>query len=73
MLHGGIVMKRARSVDDYIDDASIWKGELKRLRSILQSTELEEDVKWGSPCYTYGGNNVVGMAGFKSYFGLWFH
>jgi len=73
MLHGGIVMKRARSVDDYIDDASNWKGELKRLRSILQSTELEEDVKWGGPCYTYGGKNVVGMAGFKSYFGLWFH
>ncbi len=66
-------MKRANSVDEYIDDAGIWKDELKRLRSILQSTELQEDVKWGGPCYTYGGKNVVGMAGFKSYFGLWFH
>jgi uncharacterized protein YdeI (YjbR/CyaY-like superfamily) len=27
----------------------------------------------GRPCYTYNGKNVVGMAGFKSYFGLWFH
>ena len=65
-------MKRARSVDEYIDDAGIWTGELKRLRSILQSAELDEEVKWGSPCYTYDGKNVVGMAGFKSYFGLWF-
>jgi len=66
-------MKRARSVDEYIADASSWHDELKRLRAILQSTELEEDVKWGGPCYTYNGKNVVGMAGFKSYFGLWVH
>jgi len=66
-------MKRARSVDEYISDASNWKDELKRLREILLSTELEEDVKWGGPCYSYDGKNVVGMAGFKSYFGLWFH
>ena len=66
-------MKRAKSVDEYIADAGIWKGELKRLREILQSTDLEEDVKWGGPCYTCDGKSVVGMAGFKSYFGLWFH
>ena len=66
-------MKRARTVDDYITDASGWQAELSRLREILRSTELEEDVKWGGPCYTYDGKNVVGMAGFKSYFGLWFH
>ena len=66
-------MKRAISVDEYIADAGSWKSELVRLREILRSTELEEDVKWGGPCYTYNGKNVVGMAGFKSYFGLWFH
>lgn len=66
-------MKRARTVDNYISDASNWQAELKRLREILKSTELEEDVKWGGPCYTVDGNNIVGIAGFKSYFGLWFH
>ncbi len=65
-------MKRASSVDEYIADAGAWQGELERLREILLSTELEEDVKWGAPCYTCDGKNVVGMAGFKSYFGLWF-
>jgi uncharacterized protein YdeI (YjbR/CyaY-like superfamily) len=49
-------MKRAKSVDEYIADAGIWNSELKRLREILQSTELEEDVKWGGPCYTYDGS-----------------
>lgn len=24
------------------------------------------------PCYTYNGQNVVGIGGFKSYLGLWF-
>jgi len=66
-------MKRARTVDNYISDASNWQAELKRLREILKSTELEEDVKWGGSCYTVDGKNIVGMAGFKSYFGLWFH
>ncbi len=67
------MMNKARTVDDYISNAGDWQAELSRLREILQSTELEEDVKWGGPCYTYDGKNVVGMAGFKSYFGLWFH
>lgn len=66
-------MKRASSVDEYVSHADEWQDELKRLREILLSTELQEEVKWGGPCYTYDGKNVVGMAGFKSYFGLWFH
>lgn len=66
-------MKRAQTVDEYISDASDWQSELRQLRQILRSTDLQEDVKWGGPCYTVEGKNVVGMAGFKSYFGLWFH
>lgn len=66
-------MKRFNSVDDYIAGAKMWRGELKRLREILASTDLVETVKWGAPCYTYGGKNVVGIGAFKSYFGLWFH
>ena len=34
---------------------------------------LVEDIKWGAPCNTFNGKNVVGMASFKDYFGLWFH
>ncbi len=66
-------MKPARSADAYFREAETWPRELAKLRKILQSTALTEEVKWGGPCYTYRGKNVVGIGGFKSYFGLWFH
>ena len=67
------LMKRYKSVDDYIAGAEHWQVELIRLREILQSTKLEETVKWGAPCYTHNGKMVVGLGAFKSYVGLWFH
>ncbi len=67
------IMKRYKAVDDYVASRQLWEDEIKRLREILLSTDLTEEVKWGGPCYTYDGKNVVGLAGFKSYFGLWFH
>ena len=66
-------MQRSRSVDDYIATANQWQDELGRLRTILKATDLTEEIKWGAPCYTLNGKNIVGMSGFKSYFGLWFH
>jgi uncharacterized protein YdeI (YjbR/CyaY-like superfamily) len=66
-------MRRAKSVDDYIANASVWKDELIRLRDVLCATPLTEEVKWGGPCYTYKGKNVVGIGAFKSYLGLWFY
>lgn len=66
-------MKSFKTVDDYLDAQPQWQNELRELRALLQATELEECVKWGAPCYTLNGKNVVGMAAFKSYFGLWFH
>lgn len=66
-------MKRYSSVDEYIDNAVNWKEGLRELRQVLIAFELEETVKWGAPCYTRGGKNVVGLGAFKSYFGLWFH
>jgi len=67
------IMKRYKAVDDYVASRQLWQDEIKRLREILLSTNLTEEVKWGGPCYTYDGKNVVGLAGFKSCFGLWFH
>lgn len=67
-----MAMKRYRTVDDYFSELKIWKPELEKLREVLLATELEETVKWGMPYYTYQRKNVVGISGFKSYFGLWF-
>lgn len=66
-------MRRAKSVDDYIQNSANWYAELNRLCTILRSSPLDEEIKWGAPCYTYRGKNVVGVGGFQKYFGLWFH
>ena len=68
-----MAMQRFKSVDAYMESLEFWQSEVSKLRDILLSTELVEDVKWGMPCYTINGKNVVGLAAFKDYFGLWFH
>ena len=65
-------MKKAKSVEDFFENLTIWKDELTMIRAILLKSDLKEEIKWGVPTYCLGGKNVVGFAGFKSYFGLWF-
>ena len=60
------------TVDQFIEKKSEWKAALSKLRKILKETELEESIKWGSPVYSFGTKNVVGLGAFKSYVGLWF-
>lgn len=65
-------MKKATTADDYFRDAALWRDELLALRKLLLASGLKEEIKWGGPCYTHEGENVVGLGAFKSYFGLWF-
>jgi uncharacterized protein YdeI (YjbR/CyaY-like superfamily) len=71
-LHRSSKLKRHKTVDEFLEAVAQWRAELTELRSILRSTGLEETIKWGGPVYTFRGKNVVGLGGFKSYFGLWF-
>ncbi len=66
-------MQHSKSVDDYIEHAAAWRDELTQVRTILQRTGLEEEIKWGAPCYTWNKKNVVGLVAFKDWFCLWFH
>lgn len=61
-----------KSVEDYILSKAKWETLLKELREIILSTELTETLKWGIPTYTLQNKNVVGLAAFKDYAGLWF-
>lgn len=65
-------MAKIKSVDQYIQGLSHWQDEVAELRSILQALPLEETIKWGAPTYVAFGKNVLGIAAFKDYFGLWF-
>lgn len=66
-------MERHQSVDSYISAHSEYEKELTLLRNLINSCDVVEEVKWGAPCYTVNKKNVVGIAAFKNYFGLWFH
>ena len=44
-----------------------WSAEIRALRQIMLSTELTEEMKWGSPVYTLNGKNVIMLAAFKPY------
>lgn len=53
-------------VDAFLRHVPQWREELTFLRSIMLATELVEDYKWGQPCYTHNGKNLVLLGGFKS-------
>jgi uncharacterized protein YdeI (YjbR/CyaY-like superfamily) len=61
------------TVDEYILNSGSWQPALNMLRELMLALEMEETVKWGTPVYCINGRNVVGMASFKSYTGLWFY
>jgi uncharacterized protein YdeI (YjbR/CyaY-like superfamily) len=65
-------MTGAKTIQEYFDNVKVWKEELLYLRELVLSMGLEETIKWGGPCYTYDGKNVIGLADFKTYTGLWF-
>lgn len=46
-------------VDEHLQRAERWQPELRKLRTILLDSPLAEDWKWGKPCYTFQGSNVV--------------
>ncbi|PLK44723.1 YdeI family protein [Emticicia sp. TH156] len=59
-------------VDFFFSKATQWKKEYEKLRTLTLSCGLAEELKWGCPCYTHQGNNVVLIHGFKEYCALLF-
>lgn len=59
-------------VDAFIERSEQWQAEYEQLRAIVLETKLTEELKWGVPCYTLDGKNVVLMHGFKEYCALLF-
>jgi len=59
-------------VDDFVRKAGIRRKETEKLRQIILRCGLTEELKWGKPCYTFQGRNVVIIQAFKGYFALMF-
>lgn len=54
-------------VDFFFSKAKKWQDELEQLRLIALDCQLAEGLKWGCPCYTLQGNNIVLIHAFKEY------
>jgi uncharacterized protein YdeI (YjbR/CyaY-like superfamily) len=65
-------MKKASSIEEYIENNEHFSEELELLRTIINSTELDETLKWNAPVYALNGKNVLGLGAFKNHFGIWF-
>jgi uncharacterized protein YdeI (YjbR/CyaY-like superfamily) len=59
-------------IDDFLRKEKKWQEELTKLRKIVLGCQLTEELKWGQPCYTLDGQNIVMIHGFKEYCALLF-
>ena len=60
-------------VDFFFTKPGQWHDEYRKLRTIVLSCEgLDEELKWGKPCYALNGSNIVLIHGFKEYCALLF-
>jgi uncharacterized protein YdeI (YjbR/CyaY-like superfamily) len=59
-------------VDAFVSRARRWQGEIQKLRSIMLECNLDEDLKWGKPCFMYEGSNVAIIQPFKGHCSLMF-
>jgi len=63
---------RNPKVDAFVSRAKTWQGEIQKLRSILVDCGLDEDLKWGKPCFSFDGKNVAIIQPFKPQCSLMF-
>ena len=54
-------------VDFYFTKELKWQQEITKMRAIALSCKLTEELKWGTPCYTFQENNIVLIHTFKEY------
>jgi len=59
-------------VDWFFTKPTKWQEEYSELRMLILECGLEEELKWGCPCYTLQKNNIVLIHGFKNYCALLF-
>ena len=60
------------NVDAFIGRSQKWPEEITNLRPILLSCGLTEEIKWGKPCYSHEGRNIVILQEMKEFLALMF-
>lgn len=60
-------------VDWFFEKDTPWQAAFAKLRAIALESGLDEELKWGHPCYTLKGKNVFLIHGFNDYCAVLFH
>jgi uncharacterized protein YdeI (YjbR/CyaY-like superfamily) len=68
----GSMNTRNPKVDAFVSRSKTWRGEIQKVRSILLDCGLDEDIKWGKPCFGFEGKNVAIIQPFKAHCSLMF-
>ncbi|HRC08668.1 MAG TPA: YdeI/OmpD-associated family protein [Miltoncostaeales bacterium] len=59
-------------VDAYIARSNKWPKEMTALQAVLLGCELDEEIKWGKPCYASGGKNIAIVQEMNDFLALMF-
>ncbi len=59
-------------VDRYIQRSTMWPDEMAALRPLLLRCGLDEDIKWGKPCFSHEGANIAIFQEMKGFLSLMF-
>jgi uncharacterized protein YdeI (YjbR/CyaY-like superfamily) len=59
-------------VDAYISRSKLWPSEVQGVRHVLLGCGLTEQVKWGKPCYSRDGHNIVILQEMKGFLSVMF-
>lgn len=60
------------STDAFFEKGKLWHREAVHVRKILLDCALDEELKWGKPCYTHGGDNIVILQRMRDFLALMF-
>jgi len=66
------VSKNNIAIDQFIQQTKTWKKEYVKLRSIMHKHNLDEELKWYAPCYSYQNGIVLILGGFKDFISIGF-
>jgi uncharacterized protein YdeI (YjbR/CyaY-like superfamily) len=56
----------------YIGRSTKWPEEMQALRTVLLACGLDEDLKWGKPCFSHDGANIAILQEMNAFLSLMF-
>lgn len=65
-------MEHLPDVDAYLEASEQWPAEIRALRPLLLAAGLDEQIKWGKPCYSHDDANIAVVQEFADNLALMF-